>query len=136
LVGKVRHIIGNTIKNFGIKNVSPFVSKVLQGLTNILPKQSRTIHGRKENGRVMFHEFLPHSFQLAQTQEIITSSPMLHVNLLQQTSDTSSTLAHGAMNTPILSQPHFWKNVRMTLTLLKKGNLGVLWDSRNFRAQL
>jgi hypothetical protein len=31
----------------------------------------------------------------------MTSSPMSHVNMLQQTSDTSSTLAHGAMNTPI-----------------------------------
>jgi hypothetical protein len=26
-----------------------------------LPKQSTTIHGKKENGRVMFNEFLPHS---------------------------------------------------------------------------
>jgi hypothetical protein len=26
-----------------------------------LPKQSTTIHGRKENGRVMFHELLLHS---------------------------------------------------------------------------
>jgi hypothetical protein len=65
LVGKVKNIIGNTIKCFGIKNVLPFVSKVLQDLTNILPKQSTTIHGRKENGRVMFHELLSHSFQLA-----------------------------------------------------------------------
>jgi hypothetical protein len=65
LVGKVRNIIGDTIKSFGITNVSPFVSKVLQNLTNILPKQSTTIHGRKENGRVMFHELLPYSFQLA-----------------------------------------------------------------------
>jgi len=65
LVGKVRNIIGDTIKSFGIKNVSPFVSKVLQDLTNVLPKQNTTIHGRKENGRVMFHEFLPYSFQLA-----------------------------------------------------------------------
>jgi hypothetical protein len=61
LVRKVRNIIGNTIKSFGIKDVSPFVSKVLQDLTNILPKQSTTIHERKENGRVMFHELLPHS---------------------------------------------------------------------------
>jgi hypothetical protein len=61
LVGKVRNIIGNTIESFCIKNVSPFVSKVLQYLTNILPKQSTTIHGRKEDGRVMFHELLPHS---------------------------------------------------------------------------
>jgi hypothetical protein len=30
-------------------------------LTTILSKQSTTIHGRKENGRVMFHELLPHS---------------------------------------------------------------------------
>jgi hypothetical protein len=30
-------------------------------LANILPKQSTTIHDRKENGRVMFHELLPHS---------------------------------------------------------------------------
>jgi hypothetical protein len=30
-------------------------------LTNILPKQTATIHGRKENGGVMFHEPLPHS---------------------------------------------------------------------------
>jgi hypothetical protein len=65
LVGKVKNIIGNTIKSFGIKNVSTFVSKVLQDFTNILPKQSTTIHGRKENGRVMFHELLPHSFQSA-----------------------------------------------------------------------
>jgi len=61
LVGKVRNVIGNTIESFGIKNVSPFISKVLQDLTNILPKQSTIIHGRKENGRVMFHELLPHS---------------------------------------------------------------------------
>jgi len=26
-----------------------------------LPKQSTTIHGRKEDGRAMFHELLPHS---------------------------------------------------------------------------
>jgi hypothetical protein len=56
--------IGNTIESFGIKNVSPFVSKVLQDLTNLLPKQSTTIHG-KNNGRIMFHELLPCSFQLA-----------------------------------------------------------------------
>jgi hypothetical protein len=31
----------------------------------------------------------------------MTSSPMSHVSMLQQTSDTSQTLAHGAMNTPI-----------------------------------
>ncbi len=31
----------------------------------------------------------------------MTSSPMLHVSMLQQTSDISSTLAHGAMSTPI-----------------------------------
>jgi len=61
LVSKVRNIIGNTIESFCIKNVSPFVSKVLQNLTNILPKQSTTIHGRKEDGRVMFHELLPQS---------------------------------------------------------------------------
>jgi hypothetical protein len=61
LVRKVRNIIGNTIESFGIKNVSPFVSKVLQDLTNILPKQSTTIHGRKKNGRVLFHGLLPHS---------------------------------------------------------------------------
>jgi hypothetical protein len=61
LVGKVKNVIGNTIESFGIKDVSPFVSKVLQDLTNILPKQSITIHGRKEDGRVMFHELLPHS---------------------------------------------------------------------------
>jgi len=61
LVGKVRNVIGNIIENFGIKDVPPFVSKVLQDLTNILPKQSTTIHGRKEDGRVMFHELLPHS---------------------------------------------------------------------------
>jgi hypothetical protein len=61
LVGKVRNIIGNAIESFGIKDVSPFVSKVLQDLTNILPKQSTTIHGKKEDGRVMFHELLPHS---------------------------------------------------------------------------
>jgi hypothetical protein len=35
-----KKIIGNTIESFGIKDVSPFVSKVLQDLTNILPKQS------------------------------------------------------------------------------------------------
>jgi hypothetical protein len=63
LVRKVKNIIGNTIESFGIKNVSPFVSKVLQDLTNILPKQNTTIHGKKENDRVMFHELLPHSFQ-------------------------------------------------------------------------
>jgi hypothetical protein len=61
LAGKVRNVIGNTIESFGIKDVSPFVSKVLQDLTNILPKQSTTIHGRKEDGRVMFHELLSHS---------------------------------------------------------------------------
>jgi hypothetical protein len=61
LVGKVRNVIGNIIENFGIKDVPPFVSKVLQDLTNILPKQSTTIHGKKEDGRVMFHELLPHS---------------------------------------------------------------------------
>jgi hypothetical protein len=65
LVGKVKNIIGNTIESFGIKNVSPFDSKVLQDLTNLLPKQSTAIHGRIENGRIMFHELLPHSFQLA-----------------------------------------------------------------------
>jgi uncharacterized protein YggT (Ycf19 family) len=48
LARKVRNIIGNTIKSFGIKDVSPFVSKVLQDLTNILLKQSTTIHGRKK----------------------------------------------------------------------------------------
>jgi hypothetical protein len=55
------HFIGKESKKhhwkynikFWIKDVSPFVSKVLQDLTNILPKQSKTIHGRKENGRVM-----------------------------------------------------------------------------------
>jgi hypothetical protein len=26
-----------------------------------LPKQRTTIHGKRENGTVMFHEFLPHS---------------------------------------------------------------------------
>jgi len=31
----------------------------------------------------------------------MTSSPMSHVSMLQQTSDNSWTLAHGAMNTPI-----------------------------------
>jgi hypothetical protein len=31
----------------------------------------------------------------------MTSFRMSHVNMLQQTSDTSSTLAHRAMNTPI-----------------------------------
>jgi hypothetical protein len=51
----------------------------------------------------------------------MTSFPMSHVSLLQQTSDTSSTLAHGAMNTPILLQPHSWKSVMMTLTLPKWG---------------
>ncbi len=56
LVGKVQNIIGNTIESFGIKDVSPFVSKVLQDLTNILLKQSTTIHGRTEDGRVMFHD--------------------------------------------------------------------------------
>jgi hypothetical protein len=61
LVGKVRNIIGNTIESFGIKDVSPFVSKYLQDLTDILPKQSTTIDGRKEDGRVMFLELLPHS---------------------------------------------------------------------------
>jgi hypothetical protein len=61
LVRKVRNIIGNTIESFCIKDVSPFVSKVLQHLTNILQKQSTTIHGIKENGRAMFHELLPHS---------------------------------------------------------------------------
>jgi hypothetical protein len=61
LVGKVRNIIGNTIESFGIKDVPSFVSKVLQDFTNILPKQSTTIHGRKEHGTVMFHEILPHS---------------------------------------------------------------------------
>jgi hypothetical protein len=50
LVGKVRNIIRNIIEKFGIKDVSPFISKVLQDLTNILPKQSTTIHGRKEDG--------------------------------------------------------------------------------------
>jgi hypothetical protein len=65
LVGKVKNIIGNTIGSFCIKKISPFVCKVLQDLTNILPKQSTIIHGRKENGRGMFHELLPHSFQLA-----------------------------------------------------------------------
>jgi len=30
-------------------------------LPNILPKQSTTIHDRKESSRVMFHELLPHS---------------------------------------------------------------------------
>jgi hypothetical protein len=70
-------------------------------LTNLLPKQSTTIHGRINNGRIMFHELLPCSFQLALTQEIMSSSPTLHVSMLQQTSDTSSTLAHGAMNTLI-----------------------------------
>jgi hypothetical protein len=59
-VGKVKNIIGNTIEIFGIKDVSPFVSKVLQDLTNILPKQSTTIHGKKKDSRVMFHELLPH----------------------------------------------------------------------------
>jgi hypothetical protein len=48
LVGKVRNIIGNTIEILGIKDVSPFVSKVLQDLTNILPKQSTTNHGKKK----------------------------------------------------------------------------------------
>jgi hypothetical protein len=89
LVGKVKNIIGNTIESFGIKNVSPFDSKVLQDLTNLLPKQSTTIHGRIENGRIMFNELLPHSFQLALTQEIMSISPMLHVSMLQQTNDTS-----------------------------------------------
>jgi len=51
LVGKVKNIIGNIIESFGIKDVSPFVSKVLQDLTNILPKQSATIHGKKKDGR-------------------------------------------------------------------------------------
>ncbi len=31
----------------------------------------------------------------------MTSFPMSHVNMLQQTNDTFLTLAHGAMNTPI-----------------------------------
>jgi hypothetical protein len=61
LVGKVRNIIENAIEIFGIKNVSPFVSKVLQDLAKILPKQSTTIYGKKEDGRVMFHELLSHS---------------------------------------------------------------------------
>jgi hypothetical protein len=56
-----KNIIGNTIESFCIKNVSPFVSKVLQGLTNILPKQNTTIHGRNKNGRLMFCELLPRS---------------------------------------------------------------------------
>jgi hypothetical protein len=59
LVEKVKNIIGNTIESFGIKDVSSLVSKVLQDLTNILPKQSTTIHGIKEDCRVMFHELLP-----------------------------------------------------------------------------
>ncbi len=61
MVGKVRNIIGNIVEFFRIKDVSPFVSKVLQDFTNILPKQSTTIHGTKEDGRVMFHELLSHS---------------------------------------------------------------------------
>jgi hypothetical protein len=61
LVGQVKNIIGNTIESFGIKDVSPFVSKVLQDLTNILPKQSTTIHGKEKDDRVMFYELLPHS---------------------------------------------------------------------------
>jgi len=60
LVGKVKNIIGSTIESFGIKDVLPFVSKVLQDLTDILPKQSTRIHGKKEDGRVMFHELLPY----------------------------------------------------------------------------
>jgi hypothetical protein len=44
LVAKVRNIIGNKIESFGIKDISPFGSKVLQDLTNILLKQSTTIH--------------------------------------------------------------------------------------------
>jgi hypothetical protein len=61
LVRKVRNIVKNTIESFCIKDLSPFFSKVLQDLIDILPKQSTTIHGRKKNGKVMFHELLPHS---------------------------------------------------------------------------
>jgi hypothetical protein len=72
-----------------------------------LPKQSTTIHDRKENGRVMFHELLPHS-SIGETFIPIGINTrnhdkplMSHVSMLQQTSDNSWTFAHGAMNTPI-----------------------------------
>ncbi len=87
MVGKVRNIIGNTIESFGIKYVSPFVSKVLQDLTNILPKQSTTIHGKKEDGRVMFHELLLHS-SIGETF-IPIGYPMSHVSMVPQTNDNS-----------------------------------------------
>jgi hypothetical protein len=64
-------------------------------LVNILPKQSTTIHDRKENGRVMFHELLPHS-SIGETFIPIGINTrnrdkplMLHVSMLQQTSDNS-----------------------------------------------
>jgi hypothetical protein len=48
-------------RKFWHKDVSPYVSKVLGDLTNIWPKQSTKIRGKKENGRVMFCELLPHT---------------------------------------------------------------------------
>jgi hypothetical protein len=49
LVGKIRNIIGNTIKKFALKMFHQFSPRFYK--TNILPKQNTTIHGKKENGR-------------------------------------------------------------------------------------
>jgi hypothetical protein len=90
LVGKVRNVIQNTIIFFGIKDVSPFVSKVLQDLTNILPKQSKTIRGKKEDGRVMFHELLPHSW-IGETFIPIAVNTKNHDKLSNVTCEYAST---------------------------------------------
>ncbi len=80
MVRKLRNVIGNTIESFGIKDVSLFVSKILQDLTNLLPKQSTTIHDRKENARVMFHELLSHS-SIGETFNPIGINTKNHVKL-------------------------------------------------------
>jgi hypothetical protein len=90
LVRKVRNIIGNTIESLSIKDISPFVSKVLQHLTNILPKQSTMILGKIENGRVMFHELLSHS-SIGETFNPIGINSRNHDKLSNVTCEYAST---------------------------------------------
>jgi len=59
-------------------------------LTNILPKQSTIIHGRKENSRLMFHELLPHS-SIGETFIPIGINTRNHDKLSNVTSEYAST---------------------------------------------
>jgi hypothetical protein len=56
----------------------------------MLPKQITTFHGRKENGRVMFHELLPHS-SIGETFNPIGINTRSHDKLSNVACDYAST---------------------------------------------